>query len=97
MVVPRFVKWAINNEPIRVYGDGQQKRCFANVKDIVDATGREMDQGSVMRWFNETMWFPAVWATDHPSTFDRVTSNHTRDEGRLAGSTSTTSRSSPSI
>jgi hypothetical protein len=34
------------------------------LKDIVDATGPEMDQGSVMRWFNETMWFPAVWATD---------------------------------
>lgn len=40
MVVPRFVKWAINNEPIRVYGDGQQRRCFANVKDIVDAIHR---------------------------------------------------------
>jgi UDP-glucose 4-epimerase len=40
MVVPRFVKWAINNEPIQVYGDGQQRRCFANVKDIVDAIHR---------------------------------------------------------
>ena len=31
---------------------------------VVDATGPEMDQGSLMRWLNETMWFPAVWATD---------------------------------
>ena len=37
MVVPRFVQWALKNEPIRVYGDGQQQRCFGNVTDIVDA------------------------------------------------------------
>ena len=30
----------------------------------VDATGPEMDRASLMRWLNETMWFPAVWATD---------------------------------
>ena len=40
MVVPRFVQWALNNEPIKVYGDGQQKRCFGNVKDVVDAIHR---------------------------------------------------------
>lgn len=37
MVVPRFVQWALNNEPIMVYGDGNQQRCFGNVKDVVDA------------------------------------------------------------
>jgi UDP-glucose 4-epimerase len=37
MVVPRFVQWALAGEPIQVYGDGQQSRCFANVHDIVDA------------------------------------------------------------
>jgi len=37
MVVPRFVKWALNNEPIRVYGDGQQQRCFCNVHDVIEA------------------------------------------------------------
>lgn len=31
--------------------------------DAVDETGPEMDQGSVMRWLNETMWFPAVWTS----------------------------------
>lgn len=40
MVVPRFVKWAINNEPIQVYGDGEQSRSFGNVYDIVDAIYR---------------------------------------------------------
>jgi len=37
MVVPRFVQWALNNEPIMVYGDGQQQRCFGNVNDVIDA------------------------------------------------------------
>jgi UDP-glucose 4-epimerase len=37
MVIPRFVKSAINNEPITVYGDGTQTRCFAHVYDVIDA------------------------------------------------------------
>jgi len=37
MVVPRFVKSAINNEPITIYGDGTQTRCFAHVYDVIDA------------------------------------------------------------
>ena len=34
------------------------------VFSIVDEEGPEMDQGSLLRWLNETMWFPSVWATD---------------------------------
>ena len=37
MVVPRFVKAALSNEPITIYGDGNQTRCFAHVYDVVDA------------------------------------------------------------
>ena len=37
MVVPRFVRQALNNEPITVYGDGQQSRCFTYVGDVVEA------------------------------------------------------------
>ena len=37
MVVPRFVKSAISNEPITIYGDGNQTRCFAHVFDVIDA------------------------------------------------------------
>jgi UDP-glucose 4-epimerase len=37
MVVPRFVKAAIANEPITIYGDGRQTRCFAHVYDAIDA------------------------------------------------------------
>jgi UDP-glucose 4-epimerase len=37
MVVPRFVKAALTNEPVTIYGDGNQTRCFAHVYDVVDA------------------------------------------------------------
>ena len=37
MVVPRFVKAALADEPITIYGDGNQTRCFAHVYDVVDA------------------------------------------------------------
>jgi UDP-glucose 4-epimerase len=38
MVVPRFVQQAIGGEPITVYGDGSQTRCFTDVDDAVRAT-----------------------------------------------------------
>lgn len=44
MVVPRFVRWALTGEPIRVYGDGQQQRCFCNVGDVVEAIVRLADR-----------------------------------------------------
>jgi UDP-glucose 4-epimerase len=37
MVVPRFVSAALRNEPIMIYGDGSQRRCFAHVYDVIDA------------------------------------------------------------
>jgi UDP-glucose 4-epimerase len=37
MVVPRFVKAALANDLISIYGDGNQTRCFAHVYDVVDA------------------------------------------------------------
>ena len=37
MVVPRFVKAALANNPITIYGDGKQTRCFAHVYDVIDA------------------------------------------------------------
>ena len=37
MVVPRFVKSALANKPITIYGDGTQTRCFAHVYDVIDA------------------------------------------------------------
>lgn len=37
MVVPRFVRMALRNKPITVYGDGSQSRCFGDVADVVGA------------------------------------------------------------
>nr|BAP34705.1 NAD-dependent epimerase/dehydratase [Streptomyces sp. ML694-90F3] len=37
MVVPRFVQQALADEPITVFGDGQQVRCFCHVLDVVPA------------------------------------------------------------
>jgi UDP-glucose 4-epimerase len=40
MVLPRFVEAAKAGEPLRVFGDGRQTRCFCDVKDVVEALGR---------------------------------------------------------
>jgi UDP-glucose 4-epimerase len=37
MVVPRFVKAALKNEPINIYGDGTQSRVFCHVQDAIEA------------------------------------------------------------
>lgn len=37
MVVPRFVQAALKNEPITIYGTGEQTRCFGHVYDAIDA------------------------------------------------------------
>ena len=37
MVVPTFVQQALRGEPITVYGDGEQRRCFGHVHDTVRA------------------------------------------------------------
>jgi len=36
MVIPRFVGQALRNEPITIFGDGNQTRCFCHVGDIVE-------------------------------------------------------------
>jgi UDP-glucose 4-epimerase len=57
MVLPRFVGQALRDEPITVYGDGRQTRCFSLVGEVVDcilallhcsdAVGRVVNVGSV--------------------------------------------------
>lgn len=37
MVVPRFVSAALKSEPLEIYGDGEQKRCFCSVFDVIEA------------------------------------------------------------
>ncbi len=51
MVIPRFVRQAVANQPITVYGDGSQSRVFCHVEDVVEALvllmGREDVYGEV--------------------------------------------------
>src|SRR5207237_7878501 len=37
MVIPRLVRQAVAGEPLTVYGDGSQTRCFCHVADVVTA------------------------------------------------------------
>src|SRR3984957_6683538 len=43
MVLPNFVKQALDNKPITVYGSGTQSRCFCDVRDTVESLMRLMD------------------------------------------------------
>jgi UDP-glucose 4-epimerase len=43
MVLPNFVKAALDGQPISVYGNGRQSRCFCDVRDTVEALTRLID------------------------------------------------------
>lgn len=47
MVIPRFVIQALTGEPLTVYGDGNQSRCFLHVQDAVDALVKLMQNPGV--------------------------------------------------
>ncbi|HTV76540.1 MAG TPA: NAD-dependent epimerase/dehydratase family protein, partial [Candidatus Baltobacteraceae bacterium] len=40
MVLPRFIAAAKKNEPLKVFGDGRQTRCFCLVNDVVESLAR---------------------------------------------------------
>jgi len=53
MVVPRFIQWALKNEPVLIYGDGRQSRCFAYVGDVADGLiGLISDDKAAGRGYN---------------------------------------------
>ncbi len=43
MVVPRFIKQALSKEPITVYGSGEQRRCFCDIKDQINILSKIVD------------------------------------------------------
>lgn len=47
MVIPTFARQALLNEPLTVYGDGQQSRCFAYVGDVVPALMTLMERRDI--------------------------------------------------
>ncbi len=48
MVVPTFVQQATDNEPLTVYGDGTQRRCFMHVADCIEAVLRLADNSDAV-------------------------------------------------
>lgn len=53
MVVPRFVRQAMRGEPLTVFGNGMQKRCFAYIDDVIGAiVGLEKHPDAVGQIFN---------------------------------------------
>jgi len=53
MVLPTFVKQALLGEPITVFGDGRQSRCFTHVTDVTGALfGLSQRKEAVGRVFN---------------------------------------------
>jgi UDP-glucose 4-epimerase len=53
MVLPRFVRQALAGEPVTIYGDGEQSRCFSDVADIIDAAAKLAEHpGAVGQVFN---------------------------------------------
>ena len=53
MVVPRLMRQALRGEPLTVFGDGSQQRCFCDVRDVVQAiVGLSHHPGALGRVFN---------------------------------------------
>ncbi len=53
MVLPRFVKQALEARDITIYGTGKQSRCFLHVKDVVGALTKLIDNpGALGQVFN---------------------------------------------
>ncbi|MDA0734894.1 MAG: GDP-mannose 4,6-dehydratase [Chloroflexi bacterium] len=64
MVVPRFAQQALDREPLTVYGDGTQTRCFCDVRDTIRAiVGLSECPEAVGQVFN-------IGATDEISILD---------------------------
>jgi UDP-glucose 4-epimerase len=40
MVLPRLIAQAVSSEPLTVYGDGLQTRCFCHVADVIESLVR---------------------------------------------------------
>jgi UDP-glucose 4-epimerase len=53
MVIPNLVRQAVTGQPLRVFGDGSQTRCFCHVYDVVDALVGLLDHpGAIGDVFN---------------------------------------------
>lgn len=44
MVVPRFIRWALDQAPLEIHGDGRQTRAFCDVRDVTAAMIQLLDR-----------------------------------------------------
>ena len=91
MVIPRFVGQAVKGEPITVYGDGQQTRCFCYVGDVVqgllaladhpEASGRAYNLGGSEEVSMEDLARRVVTAAGSSSKIRYVSYDEAYEEG----------------
>jgi UDP-glucose 4-epimerase len=82
MVLPRFIEAAKVGEPLRVFGDGTQTRCFCNVRDAVEALmrlqnapesrGNVVNVGSTESICIKDLASAVIQALDSSSTIEQV-------------------------
>ncbi len=51
-VIPIFINNALENKPLRVFGDGSQTRCFTYVEDIADGVLKVLEKGKAGEAYN---------------------------------------------
>ena len=91
MVVPRFVSAALKNQPLQVYGNGDQIRCFCHVDDavralllVVDsdkAVGEVFNVGNNQQISIMELARKVIEITDSKSTIEKVAYEEAYPEG----------------
>ena len=91
MVVPRFVRAALKNQPLQVYGNGDQIRCFCHVDDavralllVVDsdkAVGEVFNVGNNQQISIMELARKVIEITDSKSTIEKVAYEEAYPEG----------------
>ncbi len=91
MVIPRFVKQALLDHPLTVYGDGQQTRCFCDVSDVIRgvlglveepaANGEVFNLGSDEETTIEDLAKRVLELTGSNSTIERIPYEKAYEEG----------------
>jgi UDP-glucose 4-epimerase len=91
MVIPRFVSQALKGEPLTVYGDGRQTRCFCYVGDVVrglirlsehpEASGRAYNLGGNEEVSMEALAHQIIELAGSPSKIRFVPYDEAYEEG----------------
>jgi UDP-glucose 4-epimerase len=91
MVIPRLAHQAVAGEPLSVYGDGGQSRCFCHVEDVVrallqlldrdDAVGNVFNVGSTQEITIRDLAQRVIEVAGSPSTIDLIPYEEAYAEG----------------